>query len=181
MSDLPPDPAAEPPCGLPIGHHPATIAEGRHRYRVRVYFEDTDAGGIVYHASYLRFAERGRTEALRDLGVPHAELVSVFNLMFVVRRIRVDYLRPARLDDLLMVTTQPLFVGGVSVALRQSFQRCGEMADLAVAEVKLACVAAGTERPERMPDRWREALESLHAAGWAAGPDKAVPATAFGE
>ena len=60
------------------------------------YYEDTDAGGIVYHATYLRYAERARTEALRDLGIPHAELVRTFNLMFVVRRVEVDYLRAAR-------------------------------------------------------------------------------------
>jgi acyl-CoA thioester hydrolase len=156
------------PGALPIGHLPATIAKGRHRYTVRVYFEDTDAGGIVYHATYLRFAERGRTEALRDLGVPHSELVSAFNLMFVVRRIKMDYFRPARLDDRLTVTTQPLFVGGASVTLRQGFERAGEAAELAVAIVKLGCVGPGTNRPERMPDRWRCALESLHAAGQAA-------------
>ncbi len=141
------------------------MAEGRHRYTVRVYFEDTDAGGIAYHASYLRFAERGRTEALRDLGVAHADLVSGFNLMFVVRRIQMDYLRPARLDDLLTVTTRPLAVGGASVTLRQGFERAGEEAELAVAVVKLGCLAVGANRPERMPDRWRHALESLHAAG----------------
>ncbi len=80
--------------------NPASIPpDGRHRYAVRVYYEDTDAGGVVYHASYLRFAERARTEALRDLGIPHADLLQRFTLMFVVRRIEVDYLRPARLDE----------------------------------------------------------------------------------
>ena len=80
---------------------------GRHRC-LRVYYEDTDAGGIVYHASYLRFAERARTEALRDAGVPHDELVAQFGLIFVVRRVEMDYLRPARLDDsLIVVETGP--------------------------------------------------------------------------
>ena len=79
-----------------------------HRYTVRVYYEDTDAAGIVYHANYLRFAERARTEALRELGIPHAELLREHNLMFVVRRIKVDYLRPARLDELLVVLTEPV-------------------------------------------------------------------------
>ena len=78
---------------------PSIPADGRHRYAVRVYYEDTDAGGVVYHASYLRFAERARTEALRDLGIPHAELAAAIRLMFMVRRIEVDYLRPARLDE----------------------------------------------------------------------------------
>ena len=71
-----------------MNRHPAsTLAEGRHHYTLRVYYEDTDAGGVVYHASYLRFAERARTEALRDLGIPHAELIAQFGLMFMVRRI----------------------------------------------------------------------------------------------
>src|SRR5436305_12639517 len=102
-----------------IGHVPATIADGRHRYTVRVFFEDTDAGGIAYHANYLRFAERARTEAMRDLGIPHAELIADHGLMFVVHRVKMDYLRPARLDDLLLVFTEPTVVGGASVTLRQ--------------------------------------------------------------
>ena len=69
-----------------------------HRHPVRVYYDDTDAGGIVYHANYLRFAERGRTEALRELGVPHAAMSAEHGLFFMVRRIKVDYLAPARLD-----------------------------------------------------------------------------------
>ena len=93
------------------GNPPSIPPDGRHRYAVRVYYEDTDAGGVVYHATYLRFAERARTEALRDAGIPHAELVERFTLMFVVRRIEVDYLRPARLDESLTVVTEPL-VGG---------------------------------------------------------------------
>ena len=76
-----------------------------HRFTLRVYYEDTDAGGMVYHAAYLRFAERARTEALRAMGVPHAEMLRDCNLMFVVRRIKVDYLRAARLDDSLEVFT----------------------------------------------------------------------------
>src|ERR1700683_5638416 len=100
--------------------NPASIPpDGRHRYAIRVYYEDTDAGGVVYHASYLRFAERARTEALRDLGIPHADLVARFGLMLVVRRIKVDYLRPARLDESLTVMTEPLEVGGASVVVRQ--------------------------------------------------------------
>ncbi len=101
------------------GHPASTLAEGRHAYTLRVYYEDTDAGGVVYHASYLRYAERARTEALRDLGIPHAALVARYGLMFVVRRIKVDYLRPARLDALLTVVTEPLAVGGASLVLRQ--------------------------------------------------------------
>src|SRR3954467_14056691 len=97
------------------GNPPSIPPDGEHRYAVRVYYEDTDAGGVVYHAAYLRFAERARTEALRDLGVPHAEMLAGHNVMFVVRRIEVDYLRPARLDDSLTVVTESLAVGGASV------------------------------------------------------------------
>src|SRR5215472_14268487 len=101
------------------GNARSIMADGRHCYAVRVYYEDTDAGGVAYHASYLRFAERARTEALRDLGIPHSELLQRFTLMFVVRRVEVDYLGPARLDDSLTVVTEPLAVRGATVTLRQ--------------------------------------------------------------
>src|SRR5580693_2433163 len=97
----------------------STLDAGQHRYTLRVYYEDTDAGGVVYHASYLRYAERARTEALRDLRIPHAALIAQYGLMFVVRRIKVDYLRPARIDESLTVVTQPVQVGGASLLLRQ--------------------------------------------------------------
>ncbi len=143
-----------------------TLADGRHRYAVRVYYEDTDAGGVVYHASYLRFAERARTEALRDLGIPHAELRERFTLMFMVRRVEVDYLRAARLDDSLTVVTEPLAVGGASVVLRQDIQ--GPAGSCAVLTVRLACVrpdfATGEVKPGRLPPRWRAALTAMHDA-----------------
>src|SRR3954471_6440563 len=127
----------------------ATMTEAGHRYVVRVYYEDTDAGGVVYHASYLRYAERARTEALRDLGVPHAELLKGHNLMFVVRRIEVDYLRPAHLDDSLTVVTDSLMVGGASVLLRQDVR--GPEGSCAVLTVRLACVKPGVAKPGRLP------------------------------
>src|SRR6476620_2370498 len=101
------------------GHPPSTSRDGGHRYDVLVYYEDTDAGGVVYHASYLRFAERARTEALRDAGIPHAELLERFTLMFVVRRIEVDYLRAAIVGESLIVVTEPLAVVAASVTLRR--------------------------------------------------------------
>jgi acyl-CoA thioester hydrolase len=122
--------------------HPAFIPpKGRHCYALRVYYEDTDAGGIVYHATYLRFAERARTEALRDLGVPHAELLHNFNMMFVVRRVEVDYLRPARVDDSLVVETEVLAVAGASADLRQTVQ--GPEGTCARLKIRLACLAPG--------------------------------------
>ena len=129
-----------------------------HRYSLRVYYEDTDAGGVVYHANYLRFAERGRTEALRDHGVPHSELVSDLGLMFMVRRIKVDYLAPARLDETLVVVTRPLAVRAASVELRQEVVRDRT---LAVLDIQLACVRLTDGRPGRIPERWRSALRAL--------------------
>jgi acyl-CoA thioester hydrolase len=144
------------------GNRDATLSEGRHRYGLRVYYEDTDAAGIVYHANYLRFAERARTEALRDLGVPHAAMLRECNLMFVVRRVKVDYLRPARIDDSLVVVTQPVRMRAAAVVLRQEVQ--GPEGPCAVVEVELACVPPGGHWPARIPPRWRDALEAMRAA-----------------
>lgn len=121
----------------------------------------------MYHANYLRFAERARTEALREAGIPHAELVERYNLMFVVRRAKLDYLRPARLDDQLVVLTAPVHVGGASVTLRQDVCRPGEeaaggSAAVAVVELTLACVRPGGARPMRMPARWRDGLTAMN-------------------
>ncbi len=136
--------------------------EGQHRYTVRVYFEDTDAGGVVYHATYLRFAERARTEALRDLGIPHAELVERLNLMFMVRRVEVDYLRAARLDESLTIVTEALAVGGATVLLRQDVR--GAAGSCATLIVRLACVQVGGNKPGRIPARWRAVLQALRDA-----------------
>ncbi|HVC62080.1 MAG TPA: YbgC/FadM family acyl-CoA thioesterase [Acetobacteraceae bacterium] len=175
-----------------MNQHAASIPpEGRHCYAVRVYYEDTDAGGIVYHASYLRYAERARTEALRDLGIPHAEMVRRYNLMFVVRRIEVDYLRPARVDGSLVVETEILVAGAASATLRQTVR--GAAGTCAVLAVKLACVrllpgppgtgpggmgpqgtgpeglgperlGPGGSRPARLPQRWRTVLQAMRDA-----------------
>lgn len=132
-----------------------------HRFPVRVYYEDTDAGGVVYHASYLRFAERARTEALREQGMAHAEMTGQHGLMFMVRRAKLDYLAPARLDDLLLVITQPLGLRAATVELRQSFFRAGEERPLVVLDVLLACVRLADGRPARVPERWREGFSQL--------------------
>ena len=131
----------------------------RHAHPIRVYYEDTDAGGVVYHARYLHFAERARTEALRALGAPHAELQATHGLIFMVRRVKLDYLAPARLDDALVVLTGVAALRGASVELRQTVL-LGEtrMAD---ADVYLACIRAETGRPARIPQRWRDALGQL--------------------
>ncbi len=122
---------------------------------VRVYYEDTDAGGVVYHARYLAYAERARTEALRQAGAPHAALMHDHGLAFVVRRAEMDYLRPARLDDALSVVTGPWVLGGARVTVAQRIERSGQI--LVKMSVQVALVdAAG--RPARIPERWRAAL-----------------------
>jgi len=143
------------------------MTEAGHQYRCRIYFEDTDAAGVVYYANYLKLAERARTEALRDAGVPHADLVEQHGLIFMVRRAKLDYLRPARLDDSLIVTSRVLDLGAASVELRQSFYRAdsdgadGDGRALVVADVLLACVRPSDMRAVRMPARWREAFAGL--------------------
>lgn len=144
------------------GNLAAIPAQAAHRYDLRVYYEDTDAGGIVYHANYLRFAERARTEALRALGVPHADLVRDHHRMFVVRRVKLDYLRPARLDESLAVLTDQRGLGAASVRLRQDV--VGAEGVCAAATIDLACVRTDTGRPARIPPAWREALKGLQAA-----------------
>ncbi|MBS0640400.1 MAG: tol-pal system-associated acyl-CoA thioesterase [Acetobacteraceae bacterium] len=130
-----------------------------HRYALRIYYEDTDAGGVVYHANYLRYAERARTEALREAGIPHAELVTNHNLMFVVHRAEIDYMRPARLDDLLEIETRTKDVGGATVAIQQTMR--GPDGVCAVVRIKLACVQIGGHKPARIPPRWRSVLDSM--------------------
>jgi acyl-CoA thioester hydrolase len=133
--------------------------------RLRVYYQDTDAGGIVYHANYLNFAERGRTEALRAMGIPHAQMVRQFNAMFVVRRVVIDYQRPARIDEEIRVETQVVRVGGASATLRQQILR--DTDSLVVLELGLAC-ATLDGKDTRMPEPWRQRLVAAGLA--AAGP-----------
>ena len=133
--------------------------QSSHRYSLRVYYEDTDAGGVVYHANYLRYAERARTEALRDAGIPHAELVEQFNLMFMVNRAEIDYVRPAILDDTLVVETETSDVGGATVQLRQTVS--SPRGVCATVRIKLACVRIGGNKPARIPPRWRQVLAAM--------------------
>jgi acyl-CoA thioester hydrolase len=148
------------------GNPASTPAQRCHRYTLRVYYEDTDGGGIVYHANYLRYAERARTEALRDLGIPHAALVERYKLMFVVRRVKVDYLRPARLDESLAVLTEMLAVGAASATLRQTVTGADDtLGTRAVLEVALAAVRLDDQRPGRLPALWRDTLKAMLAGG----------------
>jgi acyl-CoA thioester hydrolase len=126
------------------------IRDGCHTMPVRVYYEDTDFSGVVYHANYLRFMERGRTNYLRLIGVDHAELWEAAKseapgFAFVVRSMHIEFLKSARMDDLLTVVTAPEDVKGASMWLTQRVMRGEEV--LLEARVKVACVAGGRARP----------------------------------
>lgn len=130
-----------------------------HRVQFRVYYEDTDAGGVMYHAQYLAFAERGRSEALRDAGASAASLVERHGIAFVVRRASLEYLRPLRLDDLVTVTTEVADRRSASVRLRQTLVRDGVVH--ATIDVTLATIRMSDGRPVRVPEPWAEIMASL--------------------
>jgi len=118
-------------------------------FPVRVYYEDTDAAGVVYYANYLKFIERARTEYLAAIGHPLAELERRHGIVFVVRRVEVDFLAPARLFDALDVTFVPDRVGRAGLTARQDVLRGG--APLVRARVELACLDAARWKPARIP------------------------------
>jgi acyl-CoA thioester hydrolase len=124
---------------------------------VRVYFQDTDAGGVVYHASYVNFMERARTEWLRTHGYSNAGLMKEFGVVFVVRSLKLDYLKPALLDDLLEVTAQIKEIGRSRLNLLQSVLRGDEL--LTEAEVHLVCVSLEGFKPVSVPEVLRKRLE----------------------
>lgn len=121
--------------------------------RIRVYWEDTDGAGIVYYANYLKFMERARTEWLRALGRDQGELATRHGLVFVVRSVAAEFLRPARLDDELVATVAPSNVGASVIEVQQQIE-CGDRR-LVTAEVKLACVRLSTFQPARIPPELR--------------------------
>ena len=135
------------------------IKSGRHLMQVRVYYEDTDFTGIVYHANYLRFMERGRTNYLRLLGANHRELFEETNkeapgFNFVVRSMAIEFMRPARMDDVLTIETQPAEVRGASITLHQKVMRKDEL--LVEARVQVAFVSQN--RALRIPKPLRVAM-----------------------
>jgi acyl-CoA thioester hydrolase len=119
-----------------------------HSFSLRVYYEDTDSAGVVYHANYLKFAERGRSEMLRSLGFPHRKLAAEDGVGFAVRRCSVEYLAPARLEDALDVDTTLVELGAATLNLRQQVRRGSEL--LADLEVLVACIGRDG-RPRRVP------------------------------
>ncbi len=136
------------------------IAGGAHVLPLRIYYEDTDAAGIVYYANWLRFLERGRTELLRLLGQEHSALRDERGLNWVVRRCVIDYLKPARLDEAIEVVTSCGELRGASLDMIQIARRGEEI--LVRAELVVACMGA-TGRPVRLPPHVRTALAQLAA------------------
>ncbi|MGH1403125.1 MAG: tol-pal system-associated acyl-CoA thioesterase [Alphaproteobacteria bacterium] len=130
----------------------------KHSIPIRIYYEDTDAGGIVYHANYLKFAERGRTEFLRHTGYSNQNLHETRDIMFVVRHIDIDYLKPSSLDDLLSMETTILSMKNSSFVMHQKVLRGEEtIADM---KVVLVCVQVNDYIPTRLPKDIKEAFQS---------------------
>jgi acyl-CoA thioester hydrolase len=137
-------------------HLAGRLEGGAHVLPVRVYYEDTDFSGVVYHASYLRFLERGRTDFLRLGGVDQSTLHAAGEgVIFAVRRMTVDFLKPARMDDVLIVQTRTAEVRGASLVIAQAIRRGEET--LLTAEVRVAAIAGG--RPARIADDLRAILQ----------------------
>lgn len=135
------------------------LRDGTHVLPVRIYYEDTDFSGVVYHASYVRFMERGRTDYLRLIGVNHRDLfeqtaAEAPGFAFVVRSMQIEFVKPARMDDVLEIVTAPQDVRGASITLHQRVMRDGER--LVEARVKVAFVADG--RAQRIPRPLRAAM-----------------------
>ena len=142
-------------------HIDGEIRDGRHHMRVRVYYEDTDFSGIVYHANYLRFMERGRTNHLRLIGADQHALfeqaqAETPGFAFVVRSMALDFLRPARMDDLLDVVTWPVAVRGASITLAQEVRRGAEA--LVTAKVRVAFISEGRAKP--IPKSLRQLMKA---------------------
>ena len=140
-----------------------SIEGGAHVFPVRVYYEDTDAGGVVYHSNYLQFAERARTEFLRHLGFQQSRLWAEQGIGFFMRRCVADFLAPARLDDLLQVTSRLIEMRRASLDLQQNVTR-GDL-ELVRLEVKLACMN-NSGRPVRLPPKIRGALAKFSGNDW---------------
>lgn len=128
-----------------------------HSCNYRVYFEDTDAGGIMYHANYLKFAERGRTEMVRDWGLSNGQLKDEANALIVVRHMEIDYKAPAKLEDMLSVESRVSEIGRTSFTMEQKIIREG--LPLAIIIVKLVCIDADSGRPVRLPQILKDKID----------------------
>ncbi len=126
----------------------------RFRWPLRVYYEDTDSGGVVYYANYLKFMERARTEWLRSLGFEQDEMMRQDGVIFAVRSVQVDYLQPARFNDALEITAQLRECRRVSLEFQQTVERTGDHpVTLCTGVVRIACLDAASLRPVAIPPR----------------------------
>jgi len=126
------------------------------QWPVRVYYEDTDAGGVVFYANYLKFYERARTEMLRSMGFEQDELMASESVIFVVRSVQVDYLQPAKFNDLLQVNAQIDLLKSASLSFQQSIYRGEDK--LSSANIRIACLDSDTMRPKQIPELLKRAL-----------------------
>ena len=125
-----------------------------HDFSLRVYYEDTDAGGIVYHANYLNFCERARTEMIHEYGLTNSDLTKELNVLIVVRHIDVNYTAPGKLEDMLVVKSRVTEFGRTSFVMEQIVTR--NNLTLATLMVKLVCIDADTGRPVKVPEKLRQ-------------------------
>ena len=122
-------------------------------WQVRVYYEDTDSGGVVYYANYLRFMERARTEWMRTLGFEQDRLIEEQGVLFAVRSAQIEYLRPAHFNDLLMVSADIVDRGRASLTFSQVIRRCrDDSGPVCTGEIKIACLDAKSLRPQAIPE-----------------------------
>ena len=144
-----------------MGHAPIRLSSTRmtpqHQFDVRIYYEDTDFSGNVYHAAYLKFYERARTEWLRALGVSHVEMGNA-GRAFAVRDMQIDFLKPAHIDDELRILTRPMDKGAAWVLLEQEIWRADEK--LGRAAVRVACIKS-SGGPARLPTQLRDVLSGM--------------------
>lgn len=135
-----------------------------HKLPIRVYYEDTDAGGVVYHANHLKFGERGRTEFLRSAGFENSKLHEQLGVIFVVRHIEIDYLKTARLDDRLSMETSISELRNTSFTMHQALFHIDTYGNLLeqVSDMKVALVCVDTQsyKPLRIPEKVKEAFQS---------------------
>ena len=129
-------------------------------WKVRVYWEDTDAGGVVYHSQYLNFFERARTEWLRAKGVHQAKIASEDNVLFAIRHMDINFVQAARLDDELEITVDNVDAGGVRMTFNQEMTRCSDRQQVATAKLTAVCLRADNFKPTRMPKWIRAEIRS---------------------
>ena len=141
-----------------------------HVWPIRVYYEDTDAAGIVYYANYLKFAERARTELLRAIGVDHSGMRAATGLAFAIRDCAIDYRAPARLDDALEIHTRILETSGAAIRAEQNVMRGADL--LVRISIRIVCLRADG-RPARLPQNVRAAMAKYDARHTISQPERA--------